>query len=145
MAYSTPGFPVQSLLKLMSIESMMPSSHLILCHPLFMPSIFPKSGSFPMSYLFSSGGQSIRVSESVFPMNIQDWFPLDWLVWSPCCPRDSKESFPTLQFEKHQFFSVQPTLWSNSHICTWLLEKNIALSRWTFVSKVMCLLFNTLS
>ena len=70
----------QSLLKLKSIESVMPSSHLILCHPL--PSClqsFPASGSFPMSQ-FASGGQSIRVSASasasVLPMNIQGWFPL---------------------------------------------------------------------
>ena len=61
-----------SLLKLMSIESVMPSNHLILCHPLLLlPSIFPASGSFPMSQFFTSGGQSIGVSASasVLPMN----------------------------------------------------------------------------
>ena len=64
----------QSLLKLMSIESVMPSNHLILCHPLLVPSIFPASGSFQMSRFFTSGGQSIGVSASatVFPKNIQD-------------------------------------------------------------------------
>ena len=64
-----------SLLKLMSIESMMPSSHLILCRSLLLlPSSFPASGSFPMSQLFASGGQSIGVSAStsVLPMNTQD-------------------------------------------------------------------------
>ena len=63
--------------KLMSIESVMPSNHLILCHPrLLLPSIFPASGSFLMSQLFTSGGQSIRASASALPMNIQDWFSL---------------------------------------------------------------------
>ena len=69
----------QSLLKLMSIELMMPSSHLIVCHPFSScPQSFPASGSFPMSPLFASGGQSIGASAagSVLPMNIQDWFPL---------------------------------------------------------------------
>ena len=64
-----------SLLKLVSIESVMPSNHLILCHP-SSPQSFPASGSFPMSSLFVSGGQSIDASASVLPMNIQDWFPL---------------------------------------------------------------------
>ena len=83
MDCSTPGFPAhhQPLeLKLMSVKSVMPSSHLILCHPLlFLPSIFPASGSFPMSQLFASGGQSIGVSASasVLPVNIQDWFSLE--------------------------------------------------------------------
>ena len=74
-----------SLLKLMSIESVMPSNHLILCHPLLLlPSIFPASGSFPMSQFFTSGGQSIGVSASasVLPMNIQDWFTLGWTCWN---------------------------------------------------------------
>ena len=72
-----------SLLKLMSIESVMPSSHLILCHPLLLPSSFPASGSFPMSQFFTSGGQSMGVSASasVLPMNIQDWSPLGWTGW----------------------------------------------------------------
>ena len=63
----------QSLLKLMSIESVMPSNHLILCHPLLLPSVFPASGSFPVSQLFTSGGQSIEASASasVLPVNIQ--------------------------------------------------------------------------
>ena len=62
---------------------------------------FPASGSFQMSQLFASGGQRIGVSASasVLPMNTQDWSPLDWLVWSPCSPRDSQESSPTPQFK----------------------------------------------
>ena len=74
----------QSLLKLMSIKSVMPSNHLILCCPLLfcIPS-FSASGSFQMSQFFTSGGRSIEVSASasVFPMNIQDWFPLGWTGW----------------------------------------------------------------
>ena len=68
-----------SLLKLMSIELVIPSKHLILCHPLLLHiQCFPASGSFPMSQFFASGGQSIAVSASalVLPMNIQDRFPL---------------------------------------------------------------------
>ena len=62
----------QSLLKLMSIESVMPFNHLVSCCPLLLPSVFPASGSFLMSWLFASGGQSIGVSASFLPMNIQD-------------------------------------------------------------------------
>ena len=64
-----------SFFKLMCIESVMPSSYLILCQPLLLPSIFPSIRSFPMSRLQASGGQSIGASTSVFPMNIQGWFP----------------------------------------------------------------------
>ena len=73
-----------SLLKFMSIKSLMPSNHLILCHPLLLPpSIFPSIRTFPMSQFFASGGQSIgaSASASAFPMNIQDWFPLGWTGW----------------------------------------------------------------
>ena len=73
-----------SLLKLMSIELVMPSNHLILCWP-FSSCLqsFPASGSFPMSQFVTSGGQSIGVSDSasVLPMNIQDWYPLGWTGW----------------------------------------------------------------
>ena len=73
-----------SLPKFMSIESMMPSNHLILCHPLscFFQS-FPTSGSFQMTQLFASCGQNIGVSAStsIFPMNTQDWSPLGWIGW----------------------------------------------------------------
>ena len=92
----------RSFLKLMSIELVMPSSHLILCHPLLLlPQSLPASGSFPMSQLFAWGGPSIGVSASasVLPMNTQDWSPLGWTVGSPCSPRDSQESSPTPQFK----------------------------------------------
>ena len=99
----------QSLLKLRSIELVMPSNHLILCHPLlFLPSIFPSLGVFPVNQLFTSGGQSIGASASalVLPMNIQDWFPLGLTgdlvkdsFRSPCSSRDSQESSPPPQFK----------------------------------------------
>ena len=82
MDSSTPDFPVitnsQSLLKLMSIESVMPSNHLILCSPppLLLHQSFPASGSCPMSQFYTSGGQSIGASAWVLPMNIRDWFRL---------------------------------------------------------------------
>ena len=62
---------------------------------------FPASGSFPMSQFFVSSGQSVGVSASasILPMNVQDWFPLGWLIEFPCCPRDSQESSPTPQFK----------------------------------------------
>ena len=91
----------RSLLKLMSIESVMPCNHLILCCLLLLPpSIFPSIRVF--SSEFASGGQSIGVSAStsVLPMNIQRTdFLLDGLVGSPCSPRDSQESSPTPQFK----------------------------------------------
>ena len=77
-----PSIISQNWLKLMSIESVMPPNHLILCHPLLLPSIFPSIRSFPMSWLFASGGQRIGASASapVLPKNIQDWFSfrIDW-------------------------------------------------------------------
>ena len=109
----------QSLLKLMSITSMMPSNHLILCqHFSFCLQSFPASGSFQMSQFFPAGGQSTRVSAStsVLPMNIQDWFPLGWTVGSPCSPRNSQESSPTPQFKSINSlvlsFPYSPTLTS---------------------------------
>ena len=92
----------QSLLKLVSIVSMMPPNHLILCHPLLLlPSIFPSIRVFSMSRLFASGGQSIgaSASASVLPMNIQGWFPLGLTGLISLQSRDSQESSPTPQFK----------------------------------------------
>ena len=91
-----------SLLKLMPIKSVMPYNHLILWHPLLLlPSIFLSIRIFSNQgffQFFTSSGQSIAASTSasVFPMNIQDWFPLGW---SPCSPRNSPESSPTPLFK----------------------------------------------
>ena len=121
-------------------------------HPLSSPSLpafnfFPVSGSFPISQSFALGGQSIGVSTSalVLPMNIQDWFPLRWACLISLQSKGLSTVFINTTVQKHEFFGIQLSLWSNSHIHTWLLEKTIALIRWTFVSKVMSLLFNMLS
>ena len=91
-----------SLLRLMSIDLVMPSNHLILCHPLLLlPSIISNIRIFSVSQFFASGGQSTGASASVsvLPMNIQDWFPLGWTSLISFCPRDSQESSPTPQFK----------------------------------------------
>ena len=116
----------QSLFKLISIRSVMPSNHLILCHPLLLlPSIFPSIGSFQMSQFFASGGQSIGASAStlVLPMNIQDWFPLGLTDWISLQSKGISRVFSNTTVQKHQFFGAQLSLWSNSHIHTWPLEK----------------------
>ena len=86
---------------------------------------FLASGSFPMSRLFSSGSQSIGVSASasVLSMNIQGWFPLELTGLISLQSKGLSRIFPSTTIQKHQFFSAQPSLWSNSHIHTWLLEK----------------------
>ena len=91
----------------------------------FCLQFFPISGSFPVSQLFASGGQSIRAlaSETVLPMNIQGWFPLELTGWISLWPKGLSRVFSSTTIQKHQFFSTQSSLWSNSHICTWLLEK----------------------
>ena len=92
----------QSLLKLMSIELVMPSCNLILCCSLLLlPSVFPASGSFPLNQFFTSGGQRIGVSASasVLPMNIQDWFPLGLTGLISLCPRNTEESSPVPQLK----------------------------------------------
>ena len=115
----------QSLLKLVSIESVMPSNHLILYHPLLpLPSISP-SRVFPSELVLLSGDQSIgaSASASVLPMNIQDWFPLGWTGWLSLQFKGLSRVFSNTTVQKHQLFGSQLSLWSNSHICIWLLEK----------------------
>ena len=118
---SMPGFPVLqhflSLLDLMSIESVMPSNHLILCFS-SRPQSFPASGSFPVNQFFASGGQSIGVSAStsVLPMNIQGWFPLGWTGWISLQSKRLSRVFSNTTVQKHQFFGASflysPTLTS---------------------------------
>ena len=110
----------QSLLKFMSIELVMPSNHLILYHPLILlPSIFP------CIRVFSNEKSSIGTlsSASVLPMNIQDWFPLQLTGWIFLQSKGLSGVFSNTTVQKHQFFGTQLSLWSNSHIHTWLLEK----------------------
>ena len=79
---------------------------------------FPASGSFPVSQFFLSGGQSIgaSASASVLPVNIQDWFPLGWTGWISLLSKGLSRVFSNTTVQKHQFFSTQLSLWSNSHI-----------------------------
>ena len=113
-----------SLLKL--IESMMPSNILSSIIP-FSSCLqsFPAPESFLMSRLFASTGQSIGalLSASVLPMNIQDWFPLGLTGLISLHSKELSRVFSNTTAQKHQFFGIQPPLWSNSHIHTWLLEK----------------------
>ena len=114
------------LLKLMSIESVMPSNHLVLCHPfLSYLQSFPTSGSFLMSQLFTSGGPSIgaSASKSVLPINIQGWFPLVLTGLISLRSKELSSVFFNTTVQKHQLFSAHPSLWSNSHIHTSLVEK----------------------
>ena len=89
------------------------------------PQSFPTSGSSPMNWLFASGGQNIVVSASalVLPMNIQGWFPLGLTGLISLLSKRLSRVFPSTTIWKYQFFGSQPSLWSNTHICTWLLEK----------------------
>jgi len=126
------------------------------CHPTISSSVvpfsfylqsFPASGSFPVSQLFASGGQSIgvSVSTSVLSMNIQDWPPLRWTGWISLQSKGLSRVFSNTTVQKHQlfwhsaFFIVQL---SHPYMTT---GKTIVLTRWTFVGKVISLLFNMLS
>ena len=90
------------------------------------PQFFPALGSFPMSWFFASGGQSIgaSASASVLPMYIQDWFPLGLTGLISLQSKGLSRVFCSTTVQKHQSSGVQPSLWSNSLICTWLLEKS---------------------
>ena len=116
----------QSSLRLTSIKSVMPSSHLILCHPLLLlPPIPPSIKSSPMSQLFAWGGQSTGVSAlaSVPPLNTQGWSPLGWTGWLSLQSKGLSRVFSNTTVQKHQFFSTQLSSQSNSHIHTWPQEK----------------------
>ena len=104
------------------------------CHPAISTSVdpfsscrqsLPASESFPMSQLFTWGGQSIGVSTSasVLPKNTQDWSPLEWTGWISLQSKGLSRVFSNTTVQKHQFFSVQLSSQSNSHIHIWLLEK----------------------
>ena len=106
-----------SLHKLMCVESVMPSNHLILCHRLLVShSIFPALGSFPRSQFFTSGAQSngVSASASVLPMNIQGWLLLGLTGLISLLSKGHSRVFSSPTVWKHQFFGAQPSLWSNS-------------------------------
>ena len=102
------------------------------CHPTISSSVTPfsscpqtcpASGSFPKCQLFTPGGQSTEASASVLPMNIQDWFSLGSIGLISLLSSRLLRIFSSTTIQKHQFLGTHPSLWSNSHICTWLLEK----------------------
>ena len=104
------------------------------CHPTISSSVvpfssclqsFPASGSFPLSQFFTSGGQSIgtSASASILPLNIQDWFSLGLTGLISLQSKVCSRVFSNTTVQKHQFFSTQPSLWSNSHVCPCLQEK----------------------
>ena len=104
------------------------------CHPIISSSVipfsscpqcFPASGSFSMSWLFASGGQSTRASASALPMNIQGRFPLGLTGVTSLLSKGLSRVFSNTTVQKHQFFGTQPSLWSNSHICKWPLERHL--------------------
>ena len=116
----------RSLLKLMSVESVMPSSHLILCCPLLLLPLVP-----PSIRVFSKeSALCIRWTKYrsfsfniVLPMNTQDWSPLGWTAWISLQSKGLSRVFSNTTVQKHQFFGTQLSSQSNSHIHTWPLEK----------------------
>ena len=148
MDCSMPGLPVHHQLpEITQTHVHWVSDAIQLFHPVIPFShlqSFPASRSFPMSQLFTSGGQSIETSSWVLPANIQGWFPLGWTGLISLQSKGSQESSPAPQFKSlnswcSTFFIVQP---SHPYMTT---GKTIALTRWTFVGKVMSLFFNKLS
>ena len=105
-----------SSLKLMSIESVMPSSHLNLCRPLIPPSIRVFSNESALRIRWPSIGAS--ASASVLPMNTQDWSPSEWNGWTSLQSKGLARVFSNTTVQKHQFFSAQLSSQSNSHIHT---------------------------
>ena len=150
MDSGTPGSPIlhysRSLLRFMSVELVMLSNQIILATPFsFCLQSLPASEPFPMSWLFTSGGQIIGASASapVLPMNIQGWFPLGLTGLISLQSKGLSRVFSSTTVQKHQFFGAQSSLWSISHTGA-TTGKAIALTRWTFFIKVMSLLFNML-
>ena len=155
MDCSMPGFPVFHYLSPGIFSNSCPLSWW--CHSTISfsvahfsscpPQSFPASGSFPVSQLLTSGDQSVgaSASASILLMNIQNWFPLGFTGLISFPFKGLSRVFSSTTIQKHQFFSTQSSSWSNTHICTWRLEKSWLWLYWTFVETVMSLLFNMLS
>ena len=117
------------------------------CHPTISSSVIPfsscpqslpASGFFPMSQLFTWGGQSIgvSVSASVLPVNTQDWSPLGWTGWISLQSKGLSRVFSNTTIQKHRFFGAQLSSQSNSHIHTWPLEKPQPWLDWPSLAKL---------
>ena len=144
--FATPGTAVRqsslsftiswSLLKFMSVESVMLSDHLILCHPLLLlPSVFPSIRVFSSESALHISGQSIgaSASASVLSVNIRGRFPLGLTGLISPQSKGLSRVFSNTPAQNHQLFGTQLSLWSRSHMTT---RKNTALTRWIFVGKV---------
>ena len=153
MNCSTPGFPVLHCLARVCSTSYPLSCW---CHPTIPSSVtpfpscpqsFPVSGSFPMSQVFTSGGQIIGAlaSGSVLPMSIQGWFPLELTGWISLQSKGLSRVFSNTTVQRHHFFGIQPFFIVQLSHPYMTIGKTIALTRWTFVAKVMYPLFNMLS
>ena len=152
MDCSTPGFPVHHQLSELTQTSVhcvgMPSNHLILCRPcLLPPSIFPSIRVFSNeSVLCIRWPKDWSFSFSISPSNEYSGLISFWIDWFDLLAvQGTLSSLLQHHSSKASFFRPCPSLWSNSHIHTWPLEKTIALTRQTFVDKVMSLFFNVLS
>ena len=150
MDCSAPDFPglhyILEFTQTLSIELMMPSNHLTLCHPLFScPQPLPASGSFPVSQLFPSGSQSIgaSASASVLPITIQDWFPLGLTGLISLQSKGLSRVFSNTAVQKHQFFGTQPSLWSLTSVHDYW--ENYGFDYPECCRQSESLLFNTLS
>ena len=126
----------------MSIESAIPSNHLIPCH-LLLPSVFPSIRVFSSESALRTRWPNYW-SFSVLSVNIQGWFPSGLTVLISLLSQGLSRVFSNTTVQKHQFFSAHLSLWSNSSHLYITTGKNIALTRWTFVSKVLSLLLNML-
>ena len=149
---STPGFPVlhhyQSLLKFTSIESVMPSNHLILCHPLLLlPSIFPSIRAFSNELALQIRWPKYwSFSFSISPSNEYSGLISSRIDWCDLLAvQETLKSLLQHHNWRRQFFGSQPSLWSKPPSIHGWLEKIIALTIWNFVGKMMSLLFNMLS
>ena len=130
MGCNTRGFPVlHHLPEFTQIQVHLVSDAIQPSHSSVVPfsclQSFPASGSFPVNQFLASGGQSIGVSASasILPMNIQNWFPLGLTNLISLQSKGLSRVFSSTTVQKHHFFGVQPPLWFNSHICTWLPER----------------------
>ena len=129
MDCSMPGFPIHHQLpELDQTHVHLVGDAIQPFRPLSSPSpptfnLFSASGSFLMTQIFTSGGQSIGALASVLPMDIQDWSPLGWTGWISLQSKGLSRVCSNSTVQNHQFFNTQPSLWSNSHMHTWPLEK----------------------
>ena len=129
MNRSTPGLPIHHQLPEFTQTHVHWVSDAIwpfhrLCHFLLLPSIFPSIRSFPMTWLFTSSGQSIGASALALPVTSQGWFLLE-LIGLILQSKGLWRVFSSTTVQKHQFFGTQPALWSSSHIHTRPLEKPV--------------------